>query len=559
MALVLRLWGIGWGLPNALHYFSYHPDETVMMFHSTTLLDPQGLNVFGGSILPHFYNYGSLQLYIVNIALGLAGAYGFLGGGNTAGVFPYAMLAHAYLVGRVVTALMGVGTVWALYALGARLYGRSAGLIGAALLAVLPLHAQHSHFLTVDVPATLWGTLALYWAARAMEPTSTLKGPTWLPLALAGAFSGLAAATKYNMALVFLAVALPVFLRTPTLNPLPMREGAPVSSPPIREGWGGHLGGFAVALAAFFLAFFVACPGSILESGRFIADVRFEAAHVSRQGELWFQETGSGWVYVIARNLDAGMGLPLLVASLAAVGYAVYRRAPGDALLGVYALPYYLVVGAAQSRYARYEIPLLPVLALWTGRMIADGLNERRWRIFGTSIGLALAVFTAIDCLALLRPMTQTDPRDRAAIYLQSNAPSPTPIGLAIPPWFWTPPLIPYFSLPGPTQWMSTKAGKALAGHMLYNDEKPFDATLLAASRPPFVVLSEYEYYDRLRLNQSDAKNYIASLRRDYRPPVVFASTHPLGGIKTSDGLPVQDLPHDMLYTSPTVLVYQRR
>ena len=30
LALGLRLWGIGWGLPNATRLFSYHPDESLV-------------------------------------------------------------------------------------------------------------------------------------------------------------------------------------------------------------------------------------------------------------------------------------------------------------------------------------------------------------------------------------------------------------------------------------------------------------------------------------------------------------------------------------------------
>ncbi len=95
---------------------------------------------------------------------------------------------------------MGVGTVWAVYAIGRRLWGRRAGLLAALTLAIMPLHAQHSHFLTVDVPATFWGVLSLLWAVRlATGDPKPLRAAL-----LAGVFAGLAAATKYNMALAIL-------------------------------------------------------------------------------------------------------------------------------------------------------------------------------------------------------------------------------------------------------------------------------------------------------------------------------------------------------------------
>ena len=78
----------------------------------------------------------------------------------------YPQWAKMYLIGRCLTVGMGVGTVWAVYAIGRRLWGRRAGLLAALTLAITPLHAQHSHFLTVDVPATFWAMLSLLWAVR---------------------------------------------------------------------------------------------------------------------------------------------------------------------------------------------------------------------------------------------------------------------------------------------------------------------------------------------------------------------------------------------------------
>jgi hypothetical protein len=274
---------------------------------------------------------------------------------------------------------------------------------------------------------------------------------------------------------------------------------------------------------------------------------------------LWFKDTGIGWVYVVTRNLDAGMGLTLLVASLVAAAYAAYRRTPEDALLAATALPYYLLIGAAQSRYARYEIPLLPILALWTGRMIADGLRIPRMRLPALAAATAVLLVTAADCFLLLRPMSQDDPRDRAELVLRAAAPYPAAIGFPVTPWFWTAPVVPTFSLPGPGQWLGTREGGQQQPRFVYRDDKPFDSTLLIIKHPRFVVLSEYEYFDRLRLGDADTKAYLAVLRREYQPPVVFASTHPLGGLMTLDGLPVQDLPHDMLYPSPTELVFVKK
>jgi hypothetical protein len=59
VAFGIRFVGLGWGLPNARHAFSYHPDEWLVLAVSYFNVNP-----YAGDWLPHFYNYGSLPLYL---------------------------------------------------------------------------------------------------------------------------------------------------------------------------------------------------------------------------------------------------------------------------------------------------------------------------------------------------------------------------------------------------------------------------------------------------------------------------------------------------------------
>jgi hypothetical protein len=59
LALLLRLYGLEWGLPSPERVHSYHPDEI-------TLIAPTlHMNIFAGEMNPHFFNYGSFFLYAV--------------------------------------------------------------------------------------------------------------------------------------------------------------------------------------------------------------------------------------------------------------------------------------------------------------------------------------------------------------------------------------------------------------------------------------------------------------------------------------------------------------
>lgn len=515
LALALRVWGLEWGLPSATHYFSYHPDETVV------LQAAMGMNAFSGQLLPHFYNYGSLQLYLVNFANSLA----FVFGGVNIVIKDFAtdwpQWARMYEIGRGLTVAMGVGTVWATYALGVRLWGRRAGILGALTLALLPLHAQHSHWLTVDVPATFWAVLSLVWTARyAMDDPRPLRAAL-----RAGVFAGLAAATKYNLALAL----LPLLLASGFLRRQPKY--------------------LAVGLLAAAIAFLAACPGAVLEPGLFRAGLRFEAIHVNNHDDPTFKNTGSGFVFHIARNLDAGLGLPLLLLALIAVGYAAYRRTRGDGLLAAFALPYYVLIGLAAVRYARYTIPLLPILALWTGRLLADvsRLQSTTWRCVGVTASVGVLLFTLCDALWLVGAMAATDPRDRALAWMQIHASPPRRVGFAAMPWFGTPPLDPYFTLPGRGAW--ERINERGSWTLIY-ENKDWDTKLLRTVQPEIVLLSEYDYADALRVNDPAVAQYFSALRQNYHVAAHFGRM----GLNGQQ----QNLPHDMTYPSPAIDIYQR-
>src|SRR5207244_2433275 len=107
--------------------------------------------------------------------------------------------AALFLAGRLVTALLGVGTIPVVFVLGARLYCRRTGLLAALLYTIAPLAVLHAHFLTVDVPATFFVSLVLLWSAR------LLSAVRWRDVVIAGIWCGLAAATKYTAGLAIVA------------------------------------------------------------------------------------------------------------------------------------------------------------------------------------------------------------------------------------------------------------------------------------------------------------------------------------------------------------------
>ncbi len=550
LALGFRLWGLSWGLPDAMHNWSFHPDETILL--NVSLPEFGGLNLAAGHFLPHFYHYGTLPFTLANIAVLLGQSYHLIGPLIAHGQMDTAQLAKAYLAARLVSVILGVGTVWAVYALGRRCFGSAAaGLLGAFFLAVCPLHAQHSHFATVDIGAAFWLTISLVWAAKLAAVESTPRERLRAAV-VAGIFAGLSAASKYSGAVALLSAITAVWILV-RAKQIPLGQATALA---------------LAAGAACAAAFLIACPGSVLETAQFLSDTRMESNHVMHQSEVYFQQTGPGWIYIAQRNLDAALGLPLLILSLAGLVYGCIRRERGDWILLATLAPTYLILGAAQSRYARYDIPLLPLLALWAARLCVEWYDRaRRGQVFArlkspvwvsVSVTALVSVLTLASCVLLLTPMGQADPRERAAVWLEAHAPQASAIGMSGSPWFWSPPLDPNFSLPKPDAWQQA-ASSAEVARFCYNPNLWLDPKRLETCRAPYVVLTEYQYADPLRLHWPTATAYLSALRREYGAPIVFRSVHPLGGARMIDGLPTQDLPHDMLYPDPTILIYLRR
>jgi 4-amino-4-deoxy-L-arabinose transferase-like glycosyltransferase len=70
------------------------------------------------------------------------------------------------LAGRLLAVVIGLGTVYLTYLIGRALYGRLAGSLAAAILAVMPYHVVVSRQFLLDGPMVFFATLTLYMLVR---------------------------------------------------------------------------------------------------------------------------------------------------------------------------------------------------------------------------------------------------------------------------------------------------------------------------------------------------------------------------------------------------------
>ena len=253
IAVVLRLWGINFGLP-----YLYHPDEPGYVAIAQHIVKTGDLN-------PHFFNYPTLFFYLNALAYLPFYAVGkVLGLFHTVADIPAPILLvggdgmtplpATFWLGRLLTLTFGSSAVVLVFLVGRQLFGsRRVGLLAALLLALSPTNVTHSRYITPDTFVVFFAVFSL-WAAVQVYQRGRLRD-----YLLAGVMAGLTAATKYNGALILVCLVAAHFLRAGW------------------RGWRDRRLYLAGAVSA--LAFVFATPFAILDPTKFMADLSLEARH----------------------------------------------------------------------------------------------------------------------------------------------------------------------------------------------------------------------------------------------------------------------------------------
>lgn len=503
LALALRLTGLGWGLPNALHQQSYHPDEWQVALGALRM-------VVTGDPNPHFFNYPTLSLYL---AAGLD--------------YMAAALRHdlplaplCYLLPRALNVLFGVGTVVLTGLLGTSLLGRLGGWVAALLLAVAPLAVVNSHYATVDTGLAFWCMLALL-AATQLSQAVPERRRRWLLLGAVA--SGLAVSTKYNglLAVVPLGVA---WLWPET------REDR--TAPVVRVL--GLLALVAVALLVFVLT----SPYVLIDPHAWPA-IRFELFEHPRATNL-FNGVGPGWWFHLRWNLPTAFGWLSGGAALLGIGLLSRRRAAWP-LLG-WLLLVALSLGRTRELYLRYLLPSLPALAVTAAAVPARWASRPKLAV---AILLLLVLGPALRSRALVAMLSQPDARDVAARWCFREIPAASTVGslgVADQLWYWSVPLRPNNGGP-----RTAGAGAEPERYQLRLDPAQW-----SAEPPDWLVVNLTQVQQQYRGQPGEW----AELTRGYTEIARFENTATVlpGWVLSSEGSPL----HDWLYPFPRIAVLRR-
>lgn len=543
-ALLFRLIGINWGLANALHHQSYHPDE-LPIWAVSQRIEPAKLK-----LSPGFYNYGTLYLTGLRVATDVIAGYGKgIDPKDPAGQWRFISACH--LAGRILSALAGAGMAAVLFAIVRRRSNLAGALCAGLTIAIAPGLVVHSRFQTVDVMAAFLLSLSALFALRILDAPGGYAPPSLdravrRDALLSGLFAGLSAGTKY----------------TGLLGLLTLWAALALSK---RPGWAREaLLGTACAVGTML----VTTPGILLDSGRFAADFLFEWVHTRTGHGLEFAGTQTGFLYHIA-NLFEGVGGLLTLLGLAGLVYAAWRRHAWAVALLAFFVPYYALIGRSEVKFLRYTFPLTIGLAAGFGWAMGHAF-ERRGALGGTVAALGMLGLGGLDAggfrsaALYTQSMAFPEPRDEAGAYLKEVGAGKT-VGLVSDPWFWTPATYPDAALPRAVGYgeidgaMRRAANPKVERFVPANPDERFewDVRLLTERKPEFVTFSNFETVHVERWRATGAKDPILRLQVDRY--MAFRAELTRGWrLVRLEGIEATTIP-DLMYVRPVIWVWKRK
>lgn len=232
VAVVLRIWKLRWGLRAGMAF----TDELQLWPSYLTAFVPLRPQSFLREDNPAALLYPAFYGILSGFATAVAHAVGLIPA-------PRQDIFSAIYVARLVSAGASLLNVLLVGLLGWRIGSPRAGLLAAALAAVVPVEAMQVHYASVDPLLGVCTTLTLLLACQLV-----LRPSGWTALA-AGAAAGLAFSAKYTGLIVFGSCGwamLEVSIRERSLRPL--------------------LRMLPFAALGFLAALLLACPPCVLQS-----------------------------------------------------------------------------------------------------------------------------------------------------------------------------------------------------------------------------------------------------------------------------------------------------
>lgn len=415
LAATLRLYNINWDNGHQLH-----PDERAILMTVDKLEFPNTLADFlspESTWNPDFFAYGSFPMYLLRVT------------GNALGVFNPTLSQYAslHLVGRVLSALTDLLSIFLIYKIGRKLFNTSTGTLAAFFYGISVLPIQLSHFFAVDtlltcfILATLYSLLLFY------------EKPTVKRAVLVGLLFGLALATKISAIVLVLSMGFALtadFILIFLKKPHKFKQWLPLMSASVKRLFTHGL----IIVFGTFLTFAFFEPYALIDFNTFWSQT-LQQSELTKNPFYFpytLQYVGKiPYVYELKNVFLWGLGPALGTLAFTGTLYLIFlifkkERNPQFAkefIVFVFFLSYLVVVGRFAVGFMRYMLPLYPLFALFAAlfvyRIIAR-VQSKNTRIV---ISYLLLVTSLIWPLSFLHIYSKNNTRADATTWIAQNIP----------------------------------------------------------------------------------------------------------------------------------------
>lgn len=407
-ALILRLWGVDFGLP-----YEYHVDEVQYV--------RQGAKMGQIGLDPTWWNNPPFMKYILFFEYAV-----LYGVGNLLGLYPSPKYfgeiytydpTVLYLLGRGTVAIFGAITVLLVWFIGRKAYNKYIGLTSAWFLAVCFLHVRDSHYAVNDVAVTFFTTIVLL-AAISIVHTAQIK---WY--IIAGVGLGLGFATKYTAILTVVPVLVAHFFsiefnwkKLSSLNLKPL-----------------IVFGLVTLISAI-----IASPFFILSSSSVVSDISGTLNPRAVVESNGVKINYLAIIFYYLRSMIWANGWLLAISTLLGLLLALVYRKPQDLVLLSYIVISWLIISTQRIFFARFLMPILPPMLLLAASGIVRGVEtvSKKLSINRYSNLATILIIFIVSLQPLINSiysdilLTRTDTRTLAKQWIEANIPEGSKIAI---------------------------------------------------------------------------------------------------------------------------------
>ncbi len=387
------------------------------------------------SLNPKFFAYGSLPIYLLKIFSWFLSV--FLGN-------QWLSYSHLPFSGRFLIILFDLGSIFVIFKIGDRVWGRKIGLLGAFFYSSCVLPIQLSHFFAVDIPLNFFILVTLYRLLVFYDQ------PNWKNAPMVGLVFGLSLATKVSASLLIFSVGMTLLVDLVLLVFKFIRETTMSWWIKIKLLFFKSLKKifwqrYILKVIAYFLII-VITTGIVYFFTELYTLVDFKTfwRQINEQHKMTYdpyifpytlQYVGTiPYLYQLKNMIFWGMGISLGIFSiLGTLWYLIdlgkrlkakgdYDREAKELILIVFWVIYFLIVGKFAVKFMRYFLPLYPIFILMAVKFLIMIFNRFK-KGHNLLFLILLIIFHLIWLLAFLGIYFRPHSRVKASEWINKNIP----------------------------------------------------------------------------------------------------------------------------------------